>query len=151
MDGGIGKESKKIPTRDRNQVKSHAQNIGIDVKERIIRDHSIYKQGKKKTEQKNLSINKHHDESTKEDSASIIDKITMSSDDGIADKGDGKTAETSGVEKLNNIDDEGEEMVMGGDDQLASNTTTTCTVGGEEMMEWTTSTVTSGKVLAGAA
>ena len=69
---------KKIPTRDRNQVKSHARNIGIDIKQRIIRDHSIYKQGKNKMEQKKLSTNKHHDESTKEDSASIIDKITMS-------------------------------------------------------------------------
>jgi hypothetical protein len=94
---------KNIPTRDRNQVKSHARCIGIDVKQRIIRDHSNYKRGKK-TEKIYSSTNKHHDKSTKVDSASIIDKTTMSSNDGVADKGDRETAGTSGVEKLNNID-----------------------------------------------
>ena len=86
---------KNIPTRDRNQVKSHARCIGIDVKQRIIRDHSNYKRGKK-TEQIYSSTNKHHDESTKVDSASIIDKTTMSSDDGVAGKGArDETAETT--------------------------------------------------------
>lgn len=40
-----------IPTRDRNQVSSHAQGIGMrrpELKQALIQEHSIYKQGKKR-------------------------------------------------------------------------------------------------------
>ena len=76
-------------------MKSHARCIGIDAKRRIIRDHSNYKQAKK-TKQKKSSTNKHCGESRKVDSASIINETTMSSNDGVAGKGDqDETADTT--------------------------------------------------------